>query len=759
MNASVQTDVHQSAEATPDVLSVRFGRPIVFGPAARPLAGRLHETRGPTRGAVVICNPWGYEENCAFGALQLLARLLAESGYETLRFDYDGCGNSWGDFADADRLASWVASCGEAISYMAARCDRVSVVGMRLGAALAVLASASHKADRVLLWDPVVSGRRYLRILRTMSMMGVVAAPDPTDPDGLVTIGHSLNAATVTEIESIDLKGLSAACIVEALLISRPGGTDAQRLAASLQRVGVAAAVEEHDGTDLLLDCAAEQSVIPRPIIERAVSFLTSGRPEEPWIEQELLPATATLTAPGGSAWTEEHFSLGSAGLAAVLTLPRQLSRAGVVLMVNNGVARSIGPARAWVQWARCWAALGIATLRVDLAGFGDSNARPNQTEGNHYPIGAIDDIALSIDYARSRGLTPAVTVGLCSGAFLGLDAAAAGAELAGVFAINSQLFYLPDPPGAPTRARRAAPLTHPWVQRFLENTRVGRRLGRHMPYPFWWLLDLLRLHPSPLRGVYAARRRAPVRLIYGEDNLGLQRLQQRDPVGLARCRKDGSIVVMEGLDHSMFAPRIRSQVEIRAREFLTEHLPAATTVGDRRHEAHHYVSATLADWSREQKRLLSWQPSQSLLASLRSYERWRHSKNPWSIVMRKAAVLRHRFWSIVTGADIPLGTRIAGGLLLPHPNGIVIHPDATIGPNCLIFQQVTLGGGGDGAPKIGGHVDIGAGAKILGNVSIGDHAKIGANAVVLQNVPAFATAVGIPARNIEAARSDTPAV
>jgi serine O-acetyltransferase len=57
------------------------------------------------------------------------------------------------------------------------------------------------------------------------------------------------------------------------------------------------------------------------------------------------------------------------------------------------------------------------------------------------------------------------------------------------------------------------------------------------------------------------------------------------------------------------------------------------------------------------------------------------------------------------------------------------------------------LGGGDRGAPRIGGHVDIGAGAKILGAVAIGDHAKIGANAVVLNDVPSFATAVGIPAR------------
>jgi serine O-acetyltransferase len=86
----------------------------------------------------------------------------------------------------------------------------------------------------------------------------------------------------------------------------------------------------------------------------------------------------------------------------------------------------------------------------------------------------------------------------------------------------------------------------------------------------------------------------------------------------------------------------------------------------------------------------------------------------------------------------------------MPHPNGIVIHSDAVIGPNCLIFQQVTIGSRDDsGAPRIGGHVDIGAGAKILGAIAIGHHAKIGANAVVLSDVPEGATAVGIPAKVI----------
>lgn len=162
------------------------------------------------------------------------------------------------------------------------------------------------------------------------------------------------------------------------------------------------------------------------------------------------------------------------------------------------------------------------------------------------------------------------------------------------------------------------------------------------------------------------------------------------------------------------------------------------------------FTSPVSPDWSRESKISLTWDPGRSLLASIRTYQKYHNSMNPFKLILRNLAVLRYRFWSVITGADIPLNCKLGGGLLLPHPNGIVIHPDAVIGPNCLIFQQVTIGTvAGKSPPVIGGHVDIGAGAKILGNVSIGDDANIGANAVVLINVPAGKTAVGVPAKII----------
>jgi len=160
-------------------------------------------------------------------------------------------------------------------------------------------------------------------------------------------------------------------------------------------------------------------------------------------------------------------------------------------------------------------------------------------------------------------------------------------------------------------------------------------------------------------------------------------------------------------------------------------------------------VSADVPDWSREAKAFWHWHPSRSLLASLRAYDKLRHATRPDRVLMRWLVVLRHRFWSAVTGAEIPLSCRIEGGLLLPHPNGVVIHPDARIGPNCLLMQQVTLGTNdlSAGAPTLAGHVDLGAGAKVLGKVTLGAHSVVGANAVVLCDVPEGATAVGIPAR------------
>ena len=139
---------------------------------------------------------------------------------------------------------------------------------------------------------------------------------------------------------------------------------------------------------------------------------------------------------------------------------------------------------------------------------------------------------------------------------------------------------------------------------------------------------------------------------------------------------------------------------------------------------------------------------SKRVLASIRSYQYHRARRGPWHLLMRRFARFRHMFWSILTQSDIAIEARLGSGLMLPHPNGVVIHEEACIGDDCMIMQQVTIGMIGEAeVPTIGNRVYIGAGAKIIGKLAIGDGARIGANAVVVSDIPPKCTAVGIPAR------------
>lgn len=166
--------------------------------------------------------------------------------------------------------------------------------------------------------------------------------------------------------------------------------------------------------------------------------------------------------------------------------------------------------------------------------------------------------------------------------------------------------------------------------------------------------------------------------------------------------------------------------------------------------EQSNHISAEEPDWSREHKAFWEWNPGKSLVLSIRRYQRASEKNGLIASLVKRVAVMQHRFWSVASGADIPINCQLGGGLLLPHPNGIVIHPDVKIGPNCLIFQQVTLGSTAKSPPPIlGGHVDVGAGAKVLGRVTLGNHSQVGANAVVMIDVPENKVAVGVPAKII----------
>lgn len=131
---------------------------------------------------------------------------------------------------------------------------------------------------------------------------------------------------------------------------------------------------------------------------------------------------------------------------------------------------------------------------------------------------------------------------------------------------------------------------------------------------------------------------------------------------------------------------------------------------------------------------------------ALHRFARWLYDRSVFFI----PRAISH-FARFLTGIEIHPGATLGKGVFIDHGMGVVIGETAIVGDYTLIYQGVTLGGTGKEMgkrhPTLGNSAIVGAGAKVLGNITIGDNVRIGAGSIVLQNVPADCTVVGVPGR------------
>ena len=136
---------------------------------------------------------------------------------------------------------------------------------------------------------------------------------------------------------------------------------------------------------------------------------------------------------------------------------------------------------------------------------------------------------------------------------------------------------------------------------------------------------------------------------------------------------------------------------------------------------------------------------------------RFAHSLYKWNIPLIPRII--SYLTRIITGIEIHPGARIGRRFFIDHGEGVVIGATTVVGDDVLIYQQVTLGGTGKESgkrhPTLGNNVIVGAGAKVLGNITIGDYVRIGAGSVVIEDVPEYSTVVGIPGRVVHRAVVD----
>ncbi|HEX9729019.1 MAG TPA: alpha/beta fold hydrolase [Gemmatimonadales bacterium] len=187
--------------------------PLYFGTSARPLLGVYHPARtGGTQGqGIVLCYPFGQEYMRAHRAFRQLALLLSKRGFHVFRFDYSATGDSAGESGDAT-TDQWVEDIETAVDELrdTAAIDAVSLIGLRLGAALAATAASRlDELDRLVLWDPVVRGTSYITEIqdaRTAHAGNGRPRPASTRDDGTVGIlGFPLTPVLRASLEALDL--------------------------------------------------------------------------------------------------------------------------------------------------------------------------------------------------------------------------------------------------------------------------------------------------------------------------------------------------------------------------------------------------------------------------------------------------------------------------------------------------------------------------------------------------------------------------
>lgn len=196
--------------------------PFYFGPPDRALFGLFHpsSTNNSRRTGLVICSPIGPEYFRTYRIMSVLAGLLAERGFDVLRFDYHGCGDSPGDSKGSD-LGRWRGDIAAAVEEMEKGCapDRIWLLGLRLGASLASLESERlRQVESTILWAPVLKGGEF-----SVELKPYRKARSDSELLALETWGGMvLDAKAADEIATLDLLSGAGGFHGETVLVDLP---------------------------------------------------------------------------------------------------------------------------------------------------------------------------------------------------------------------------------------------------------------------------------------------------------------------------------------------------------------------------------------------------------------------------------------------------------------------------------------------------------------------------------------------------------
>jgi alpha-beta hydrolase superfamily lysophospholipase len=449
-------------------------RPLYLGSGERTFFAVLHPGSEPVqKRAVLLCAPFGWEDMCSYRSRLAWAEHLAREGYATLRIDLPGSGDSAGSPRDPGQLDRWTGAVTEAADWLRAStgAEQVTVVGIGLGGVVACRAAlAGARIDELALWAVPSRARALVRELRAFSRMEVAHVLEDGPPENaqsgadlpagaVAANGYLLSSETVAELEALDLSELDPdlALAGRALILGRDGLKSDERLQTLLERAGMSVTLADGPGFGAMT-VEPQEAVAPTEVFELLSAWLSSPggslAPTEPGQAGTTPDALGSATAQKPQ--ESDHLHLQVSGvelretpvfierpdgrLFGVLTEPVGQREELCAVLMNAGPQRHIGPNRMWVEIARRWAARGVTTLRLDVAGIGDSDgdAAPLVRVAALYAPEYVAQARAALDALQQRGLPErTLMLGLCSGAYWSMHAALQDSRISSVVMLN----------------------------------------------------------------------------------------------------------------------------------------------------------------------------------------------------------------------------------------------------------------------------------------------------------------------------------
>ncbi|HEY8573533.1 serine aminopeptidase domain-containing protein [Phenylobacterium sp.] len=391
-----------------------------FGTLHRPVAA------GRRDAAVLLCPPLGGEGRRAYRALFLLANRLARQGYTVLRYDHLGEGDSLPVAVEGDRWACWVRGVERAAAFARHASGRGTLVlaGLRLGASLAGLAAEKVDPAGLVLLAPIVRGRSWLREMQLGGQSAEGGAPGDLQIDGLY-----LSAATAASLGGFNLASaeLRAGRILYA----------AQQHDAAL--AGASPAVERAPFPGYAgLFQEAHVNDLPTELFDQIETWLAANFPERSAAEPPALEAAALVT----SDWEEQAIVL-PGGERAILTLPARAPLSDGAIFCNTGADPRAGIGGFAATAARELASDGLAVLRLDFAGLGESPS-VDAWRSHVFESSRTAELTHAVDLLRGLGCGRIAMTGVCSGAYHALEAALGDPRIGKIIAFNPRLSWTP---------------------------------------------------------------------------------------------------------------------------------------------------------------------------------------------------------------------------------------------------------------------------------------------------------------------------